>query len=185
RIEAVTGLGAVEAARSAFDALSALSRRLGVRPAEAPERVAALLDEAKALQRELKAVWESSLKKAAADARPRDIAGVPVLALDLGEAEPDVMRSVMDSLKSRVKGGVLLLAGRGKNGVTLILRLDDELVARGWHAGKLIREVAAVIGGKGGGRPQLAQAGGRDAASLPAAFERLEKIVRQTISEGK
>ncbi len=185
RIEAVTGLGAVEAARSAFDALSALSRRLGVRPDEAPERVAALLDEAKALQRELKALKESSLKKAAADARPRDVAGVPLLALDLGEAEPDVMRSVMDSLKSRVKGGVLLLAGRGKNGVTLILRLDDELVARGWHAGKLIREVAAVVGGKGGGRPQLAQAGGRDAASLPAAFERLEELVRETASEGK
>ncbi|GAB4149805.1 MAG: alanine--tRNA ligase [Planctomycetota bacterium] len=170
RITAVTGLGAAEHHRFAVNVLSALSGSLGVRAEDLPERVSALQDELKSLRSELARTKEKALRESAKECEVRNIGGKPVIAFDMGSVDPKTMRNVMDTMKPRVKGGLMLLAGHSGDNVTLLLYVDDELVSRGWNAGELIRPIAKLVDGSGGGRPQLAQAGGKNPSGLSAAI---------------
>lgn len=179
RITALTGLCAVEHARENSDALQAVSSLLGVKSSEAYSRISTLLDESKSLRSDLRKLKEKMLREGCATATTEDIGGIPVIALDLGEAEPDLLRNVMDSLKSRVGEGAMLLASHREGAVSLLVYVSDPLVAKGWKAGDLIRNAAEAVGGKGGGRPQLAQAGGKNPDGLPVALSEFRKAVAE------
>jgi alanyl-tRNA synthetase len=144
---------------------------LKIPPLELPRRLAALLEDQKRLEKQL-AQLESKLARTQAQdlvSSAREVAGVPVLAARLDGLDPDGLRSVMDTLRDRLPSGVILL-GSGVDGkVSLVAAVSKDLMKR-FPAGRLVQDVAKMVGGGGGGRPDLAQAGGKDASKLDEAI---------------
>ena len=114
-------------------------------------------------------------------ASARQVSGVAVLAGRVDGLDADGLRAVADTLRDRLGSGVVCVASVVGDKVNLVAAVTKDLVKR-FHAGKLVQEVARAIGGAGGGRPDLAQAGGRDVAQLDAALRLVEDYVRRTAS---
>ncbi len=172
RIEAVTGVGALEYTRKLEDELAKAGERLKAGPFEIAARVEKLLGDQRTLDKELGALK----RKLASGGGGRDLLGeavmikgikVLVAAVDVDDAK--VLRDTADQLRDQLGSGVLLLAGTGGAEVKLIAMVTKDLVGR-VQAGKLLAEVAAQIGGRAGGKPDMAQGGGKDAAAVPAAL---------------
>jgi alanyl-tRNA synthetase len=174
RVEALTGRDALARWREEERALVRAAELLRSPVSELTTRVEKLLDERRALEREVEAMRAERRRGASGDllAGAREVGGVRVLATRVEGVDGRELRALVDDLRGRLKSGVVLLAAEREGALSLALGVTPDLVAR-HPAGRLIREVAAVVGGKGGGRPDFAQAGGRDGARLDAAFERL------------
>jgi len=172
RIEAVAGPAAAAHSADEHATLAAIAQRLSVAPSEAPARVDALAAQVKALEKELKAAAEkAALEKGAALASQwREIGGLPVLVADAGPLAADPLRALAEDLHKAHPGGALLLAGADAGKVAFVAKFGPDALARGLHAGKFVGPVAKACGGGGGGKPALAQAGGRDPAKLPDAL---------------
>ena len=171
RIEAQTGLGALRVVREDAAALGAATSTLRVRPDEVAAAVQKLQDDAKALRRELEEERKKAALAAAGDmlSGARDIGGIKVLAAESDDVKG--MREQADKLRDQIGSGVVVLGARpgGKKAILLVAVTKD--LAGRLHAGKLVGELAQKVGGRGGGRPDFAQAGGPDAAALPQALE--------------
>lgn len=173
RIEAVTGRGAYEMVQRRFQAMKQAANLLQTTPEDLPNRsseMVAALDEARkqiaGLRREL-AAGEFVQRLASVPT----VNGVPVLATSLSDADADTLRLMSDRFRQQYPSGVVVLASVGKDGrPVLIAAVSEDLVKRGLHAGELVKHVAAPLGGGGGGRPTLAQAGGKDASQLQEAL---------------
>jgi alanyl-tRNA synthetase len=178
RIEALTGRGALEHMRSQEQTLQALTSLLKTSVPDLPGRVEKLLEERRELERALEKERSASQSAASADltSQARDVNGTRLLACRVEGVEGKALRSMIDDLKGKLGSGIVCLASEGEGGVTLALGVSNDLVGR-FKAGDLVREVAQVLGGKGGGRPDFAQAGGKNAAKLDEAFLRLEALV--------
>jgi alanyl-tRNA synthetase len=178
RIEALTGIGALEHMRRQEEVLRALADRLKTSVADLPARVDKLLDERRDLERQLEKHRNQQRSAASSDlsSGAREVAGVRVIAARVDGVSGDGLRGMVDDLKNRLGSGVVLLAAEADGGVALALGVTKDLTGR-FRAGDLIKAVAAEVGGKGGGRPDFAQAGGPDAAKLDAAFARLEQLL--------
>ncbi len=178
RIEAVTGLGALAHVRGQEDLLRETASFLRAPVAEIPTRVEKLLEEKRQLERELEAVRAESRGAASGELveQARELAGVKVLATRFDDVNPKELRNLVDDLRGRLGSGIVLVAAPSGGKVPIALGITQDLVGR-FKAGDLIREVAGVLGGKGGGRPDFAQAGGTDVAKLDEAFERLYALV--------
>ena len=112
-----------------------------------------------------------------------DVEGVPVLAAQVDAADADTLREMADWFRDKMQGGVVVLGSAATGRPLLIAATTQELVKdRGVHAGNLVRELAKMVGGGGGGRPDMAQAGGRDADKLPAAIAKAPDLVRQQLA---
>jgi alanyl-tRNA synthetase len=107
----------------------------------------------------------------------KDVKGVPVLALAVPNADHDTLGHMADRFKERHPSGVAVLISAGDNGAALVAAVTDDLVKRGLHAGKLVGEVAKMIGGKGGGRPTFAKGGGSDTAQIDSALAKVPDLV--------
>jgi alanyl-tRNA synthetase len=183
RIEALTGLGALRWLRDREKSLRRVGELLRVPPDQAGERVEKLLEERKEREREI-----AELKRArnrgggapagAAEAGPRDVGGVPVLVRRLEGVEAKELRVLVDDLRGQIKTGLVLVASQQEGRVALALGVTSDLRER-FKAGDLVREVAAVVGGKGGGRPDFAQAGGSQPEKLDEAVEKLYALVAE------
>jgi alanyl-tRNA synthetase len=178
RIEALTGIGALEHMRRQEEVLRALAERLRTSVADLPARVEKLLDERRELERQLEKHRSQQRSAASSDlsSTAREVAGVRVIAARVDGVSGDALRGMVDDLKNRLGSGVVLLAAEKDGGVALALGVTKDLTAR-FRAGDLIKAVAAEVGGKGGGRPDFAQAGGTDVSKLGAAFDRLEQLL--------
>jgi alanyl-tRNA synthetase len=99
----------------------------------------------------------------------RQVAGVPVLAARLDGLDPDGLRGVVDTLRDRLPSGVIVLGSASEGKVSLVAAVSKDLMKR-FPAGRLVQEIAKMVGGGGGGRPDLAQAGGKDASKLDEAL---------------
>ena len=171
RIEAVTGAPALAHVGREEAALRESAGLLKIPPLELPRRLAALLEDQKRLEKQL-AQLESKLARSQAQdlvASARPVAGVPVLAARLDGLDPDGLRSVMDTLRDRLPSGVIVLGSAVDGKVSLVAAVSKDLMKR-FPAGRLVQEVAKVVGGGGGGRPDLAQAGGKDPSKLDDAL---------------
>jgi alanyl-tRNA synthetase len=171
RIEAVTGAPALAHVGREEAALRESAGLLKIPPLELPRRLAALLEDQKRLEKQL-AQLESKLARSQAQdlvASARQVAGVPVLAARLDGLDPDGLRSVMDTLRDRLPSGVIVLGSAVDGKVSLVAAVSKDLMKR-FPAGRLVQEVAKVVGGGGGGRPDLAQAGGKDPSKLDDAL---------------
>ena len=110
------------------------------------------------------------------------INGVAILTAILKMADVDTLRQMTDRFRQKYPSGVVVLATVMDGKPAIIANVTDDLVKLGIHAGELIKQIAAVVGGSGGGRPNLAQAGGKDPEKLPEALSLVEPLVRQKLS---
>jgi alanyl-tRNA synthetase len=178
RIEAVAGQAALEKVARTETALKEAADLLKISPLDVPKRLAKLLDEQKQLERQL-AELEGKLARSRADdlvASARQVNGVAVIASRLDGLDPEGLRAVADRLRERLGAGVVVVGGAHDGKVNLIAAVTKDLTKR-FQAGKIVQEVAKVVGGGGGGRPDLAQAGGKDAGKLDEALGLVYDIV--------
>ena len=171
RVEAVTGDNALAYMQGMETALGGVAGTLKVLPKDVPARVAAVLHQVRKLERELAAL-KGKLASAQGDDmvnQATDVNGVRVLAVRLEGADINALRETMDKLKDKLKTAAIVLAAVADGKVTLIAGVTADLTAR-VKAGELVNMVAQQVGGKGGGRPDMAQAGGTQPENLPAAL---------------
>ncbi|TLF47641.1 alanine--tRNA ligase [Halomonas urmiana] len=173
RIEAITGEGALAWFREQEARLNRIGERLKARPEQAEERVESLLERNRTLEKELERLKAKLASAAGNDMlnEAHEVEGVKVLAKRLEGVAGKELRGMLDQLKNKLGSGIVVLgvadADAGK--VSLIAGVTDDLTAR-VKAGELVNHVASQVGGKGGGRPDMAQAGGSDVAALPGAL---------------
>jgi alanyl-tRNA synthetase len=183
RVEAVTGLGALNEFRKDFQ-VAQIASQLGptdMAPAEAlRQRLSSQEEELKKLRRELD---EARMKSAAsrvsgATDQAVDVAGVKVLAQRVDGLDRGQMRTLVDNLRNKLGSGVVVLGGAQDEGkVALIVGVTKDLIGK-VPAGKVIAPIAKMVGGSGGGRPDMAEAGGKDAGQLDAALKSAADVVR-------
>ena len=175
RVEAVTGDNALAYLQSLEDTVGTVSSALKATPAELPTRLAAVLDQVRALEKEITAL-KGKLASAQGDelmAQAVDVAGIKVLAAMLNGADAKTLRETMDKLKDKLKSAAIVLAVVDGGKVQLAAGITADVLARPGSklkAGELVNFVAQQVGGKGGGKPDLAMAGGSDASGLPRAL---------------
>jgi alanyl-tRNA synthetase len=172
RIEAVAGTVALALMQSESDRIARVSSLLKSQPQELEAKVAQLLESVKALERDV-----AKAKQKAAASQGDDLAGsavevkgVKVLAAHLEGADVKMLRDTLDQLKGKLKSSAIVLAASEGEKVSLIAGVTQDLIAK-VKAGELVNFVASQVGGKGGGRPDMAQAGGTNASALPAALD--------------
>jgi alanyl-tRNA synthetase len=180
RLEAVTGAGALEYVRRVEGELSHVAERVKSSPFEAALRVEKLQDELKAARREVDELKRKmALGGGGRDllSTVREVGGVKVLATRADVGDPKALREVADQLRDKLKSGVVVLGGVSDGKVALVAAVTPDLVSR-VQAGKIIGQIAAIVGGKGGGRPDLAQAGGSDAGKLDEALQAVYGLIQ-------
>jgi alanyl-tRNA synthetase len=174
RVEAVTGWNAVLRMREEDETLRRIEAAVKAGTArEVESRVQGVMDENDRLKRELARMRSELLNRSSGDIMDRveQVDGVAFLAVELPVDDVKALREGADRLRDRMRSGVGLLAARSEDKVNLLAFVTDDLVAgRGLRADVLVREVAKVLGGGGGGRPQLATAGGKDPGKIPEAL---------------
>jgi alanyl-tRNA synthetase len=183
RVEAVTGENALAYMQSMEEALGGIAGTLKVIPAEAPKRVDALIDQVRKLERELAAI-KGKLASAKGDDLTNqavDIGGIKVLATVLEGVDAKGLREVADKLKDKLGSCALLLAVTEGDKVSLVASVSQDVTNR-IKAGDLVNHVAVQVGGKGGGRPDMAMAGGTDASKLPAAINSVSSWVQEKLA---
>jgi alanyl-tRNA synthetase len=171
RVEAVTGEGALALVQLQEDQLQQVADAVKTQPQEAAARIGQILDNVKSLEKELSAL-KSKLASSQGDellAQAQEINGVKVLAAKLDGADAAVLRETMDKLKDKLKSAVILLAAVSDGKVSLIAGVTADATAK-VKAGELVNFVAQQVGGKGGGRPDMAQAGGTQPEHLAKAL---------------
>ena len=171
RIEAVTGEHALRHVGREESALRESAGLLKIPPLELPRRLQKLLDDQRQLEKQL-AQLEARLARSRAQdlaASAREVKGVPVVAARLDGLDPDGLRSVVDTLRERLPSGVICLGSVVDGKVNLVASTSKDLANR-FPAGKLVQQIAKQVGGGGGGRPDLAQAGGKDPSKLDEAL---------------
>ncbi len=178
RIEAVTGRAAVDELHHLEDRILKTAEYLRSDPAEIEDRVQKLQEEIKGLKKELKAERERKLKSSDADILEgvKQINGMKVLATEVEVAGPKELRMLGDELKNRLKSGVAVIGTRAGNKAHLLAVVTDDLTDK-VKAGDLVKEIAPLVGGKGGGRPDFAQAGGPEPENLAKALARAEEMI--------
>ena len=183
RIEAVTGRGAMEYVAGLENTLANMAATLHCRPADAEERLAVLAAEAKEAGQAVKALEAKMAAAAAAKAEDlaKEIKGVKVLVQKVAVGDVAALRTLGDQLRDKT-GGVVVLASVFENGKIGILAMaSKELVGKGIHCGQIVKEVATLCGGGGGGRPDMAQAGGKDPEKLDAALNAAWSVIEGQI----
>jgi alanyl-tRNA synthetase len=184
RLTAVTGPRAVAEVRKMTAVLDELTEHFRCSPEELPARVENLQEEVKRLQHQLRKGTVTDLTGAADKllAEAPEVNGAKVVVGEMPAGSVEAMRQQVDRLRQKAGSSVIVLGWKDDEGkVPLLVAVTNDLVAKGIKAGEIIRPVAEVVGGKGGGKPELAQAGGKDAAKLPEALELARKIVREKL----
>ncbi len=184
RIEAVTGRGALQAVQTLRRRQEEAAALLDAPIAELPARVARLQAELKASQREVEQLhlqlardnFQSLL------AQTVEVHGVPVLAAEVEAPDMETLREMADWFRAKSGESVIVLGAVMEGQPRLIAATTQGMIARGVHAGRLIGKLARLVGGGGGGRPDMAQAGGRDASKLPEALAQVPQLLEEIIS---
>ncbi len=182
RIEAVTGLDALGYVQGLESTLGGVAGTLRVIPSEVPARVGAILDQVRSLERELTAL-KGQLASVQGDeltAKAVDVGGVKVLAVRLDGADARALRDTLDQLKNKLKTAVIVLASVDAGRVQLAAGVTADRTNK-LKAGELVNFVAQQVGGKGGGKADIAMAGGSDASQLPNALASVERWVAERV----
>ncbi|MEC0167264.1 alanine--tRNA ligase [Paenibacillus graminis] len=180
RIEAVTGRYAYQFTESQLDLLKQSAGLLKSSLNDVPKRIEALHAQVRELSRENESL-QSKLSATFAAELTSSVktvgGGTRLLAVAVQAGNMDALRSTADELKSKLPDAVLVLGAAMDDKVNFVVSVPQDLVQKGFHAGKLVKEIAAVCGGGGGGRPDMAQAGGKDASKLGEALVKAEELV--------
>ncbi len=183
RIEAVTGRGAQSFVRTRLALLDSLATQLETTPENIPAKINAQMDELRALRNQL-AQSQRTAAKAELDAilkRAQQVKDVAVVSAQVSAASVEMLREMSDWLRDKLGSGVVALGAAIKDKPSLIVSLTPDLIARGLHAGNLIKPVAQVVGGSGGGKANMAQAGGKDVSKLDEALDLVPAVVERAL----
>jgi alanyl-tRNA synthetase len=178
RIEAVTGPGALRYVRERDRVASAAAQRLKSSVDGLADAVERSISDRRRLEKELEALKRELARAAASDlaSNIREINGVKVLVAEVpGDAR--VLQAEADRLRDQLGSGLVVLGSREGGKVMIIAAVTKDLAGKRLHAGKIIKEIAAVVGGGGGGKPDMARAGGKDPDALPRALEKVYELV--------
>jgi alanyl-tRNA synthetase len=179
RVEAVSGLGALGEFRRDFEVARVVGQLVGseTAPSEALRaKLAAQEDEVKKLRRELDAVRMKQASAAAGDAAPIDVKGVKLIVQRMDGLERGPMRDLVDQMRGKLGSGIVVLGAASDGKISLIVGVTKDLTGK-VQAGKIVGQLAALVGGKGGGRPDLAEAGGSDIGALDGALGKAADVV--------
>jgi alanyl-tRNA synthetase len=185
RIEAVTGKLAYEYLDQQLELLKHSAALLKSNINDVPKRLEATLSQLKELSRENESLRAKASQAEAGNLTDKlqNIGGVQLLAAQVNAGDMDSLRGMVDSLKVKLGSAVIVLGSVQEDKVNLVAAVTPDLIAKGFHAGKLVKEAAARCGGGGGGRPDMAQAGGKDPSKLSEALELvIDLVARQGIN---
>jgi len=179
RIEALTGDNVFAYYRQLEDELAQAAKAAKTTPANLIEKIEHMMAELKALQSENEALKSKAAKEALGDVMNQvaEVKGVKLLAASVDGVDMNGLRDLGDQLKAKLGEGVVVLASSMDGKVNLVAMATDEAMAKGAHAGNLIKGIAALVGGGGGGRPNMAQAGGKNPAGIDKAMEEAAKVL--------
>ncbi|CNF06495.1 alanine--tRNA ligase [Yersinia nurmii] len=178
RIEAVTGEGAIALLHQQSDLLQDVAHLVKGDSNNLTDKIRAVLDRSKALERELQQLkdQQAAQESASLSSSAKEVKGVKLLVSKLDNVEAKMLRTMVDDLKNQLGSAIIVLATTADDKVSLIVGVTKDLTNR-VKAGELIADIAQQVGGKGGGRPDMAQAGGSDVQALPAALASVEAWV--------
>jgi alanyl-tRNA synthetase len=179
RVEALTGTGADQFVRRRNDLVASLAGRLQTTPDALSDRVHQLQEELAEARKQLAGAQRDQARNEAAQlaASPGEVRGVPLVASLVSAPDDRALRELGDAVRSRLGSGIIVLATQANGQARFIVTVDDALVRRGLHAGKIAAEIGERLGGKGGGRPDSAQGGGKEVGRLQAALAAVSEVV--------
>ncbi len=185
RIEAVTGGNVTAYYQKLEEELNAAAKALKTNPSNLVERCEHLMAEMKALQSENESLKSKAAKDALGDVmdQVQDVNGVQLLASKVTGVDMNGLRELGDQLKEKLGEGVVVLLSEKEGKVNLIAMATDGAIAAGAHAGNLIKEIAVYVGGGGGGRPNMAQAGGKNPAGMSKAVNACVKVLEDQLEQ--
>ncbi|MFV0466325.1 MAG: alanine--tRNA ligase [Lachnospiraceae bacterium] len=183
RIEAYTSKAVFEYYDRLEELLLETARILKTTPSETPEKAANLLNEIKQLQSENESLKSKAAKNALGNVMDqiKVVKDVKILAVRVDGVDMNGLRQLGDQLKDKLGEGVIVLASESDGKVNLIAMATEEAMNKGAHAGNLIKDITALVGGGGGGRPNMAQAGGKNPAGIDAAIEESFKVLENQL----
>jgi len=178
RIEAVCGAPCVDTLQARERQLINAARLLGANLENVEDRVRGVMDEVKRLQREVEKWKQAAASGGGTDhlSKVQEIKGIKVLATEMPGLDAEALRMAMDALRDKLQSGVVILGSHDGEKVSLCIGVTKDLTGR-IKAGDIVKKVAPLVGGGGGGRPDMAQAGGKDIAALPEAIAKAPEIV--------
>ena len=183
RIEALSGDGVFQYYKELEDKIAILARTLKTTPAGVAEKAEHLMAELKAVQSENESLKSKAAKEALGDVmgQVKEIKGIKLLAVKVAGVDMNGLRDLGDQLKDKLGEGVVVLVSETEGKVNLIAMATDGAMEKGAHAGNLIKGIAGLVGGGGGGRPNMAQAGGKNPAGMDSAIEKVSEILAEQI----
>ncbi len=184
RIEALTGAGLIAYYDQTERQLKQAAKALKAAPADVVKKITAMQEECKALAKENDALKAKMAKAAAGDmmSAAEELNGVKILISRLTDVDMNGMRDLGDEAKQKLGEAIVVFAAENGGKVNLMATATDGAVAKGAHAGNLIKEIAKLVGGGGGGRPNMAQAGGKNPAGIEEALKRAKEAAKEQIS---
>lgn len=183
RVEAVTGMAAIAHLHAIENNVNQVASLVKGEPASIVEKVKQSLNKTKSLEKELRQLKEKLASQQGGDlvSQAKDINGVKCLISNLEGADPKSLRGMVDELKNKLQSGVIVLATANGEKVSLIAGVTKDLVGK-VKAGELVNHAASHVGGKGGGRPDMAQAGGSQPENIETALTSVEKLLTDSLS---
>jgi alanyl-tRNA synthetase len=185
RIEAITGLDSLTSFQRQRDELGALSGALTARPGDLVARVVSLQDEHKRLARELQqAKMKAAMAPAGtggADADVTEVAGVKLIAREVSGLDRDGLRALVDQHRGQIKSGVVVLASPSDGKVSIVVGVTPDLTKK-LPAGQVVKQLAPIVGGGGGGRPDFAEAGGKDPSKIAELLAASRGVIEKLLS---
>ena len=180
RIEAFTGKAALEYTQTIRRNLHEAALLVRDKPEALPDRIQNIMSHQKALEKEVESLKSkmAALSAESTDDEVKSINGVNVLVKKVAVDSPGAMRNLADKFKEKISSGVMVLGSASGNKALMITIVSQDLVGR-FHAGKIVKEIAAVVGGSGGGRPDMAQAGGSRPEKLDEALEKAYEVIEK------
>jgi alanyl-tRNA synthetase len=179
RVEAFTGQGALDLIHNYEQRLKEIGNLVRGSADDAVDKVKKLLERQKELEREIEKLRGQFEKDQIPEllAKQSSVNGTKFLISQVDGVDAKQLRDIADQLKEKIGSGVVVLASAGETNVNLVASVSRELTQR-YHAGNIIKELAGIVGGGGGGRPEFAQAGGKEPAKIAAALKRAEELIR-------
>ncbi len=181
RIEAITGQTAFRQTNEERATLIEIRKYLNAQPKEAAKKVKSLLNRTKELEKEVMRLKEKLTHGSESMdifSEAKKVSGISVLVRELEETGPTTLRAFIDNAKGKLRSGVVVVGSKQKDKVFLAAGVTKDLTLK-YHAGKILKEIASIVGGSGGGRPDMAQAGGKIPDKLPEALQKVFEIIKK------
>jgi alanyl-tRNA synthetase len=182
RIEAITGLESLKAFQTERDIVNSLGQALNSGPEELPAKIAALREETRRLTRELQqAKMNAAIGGSSQQDDAEDIGGIKLVAREVIGLDKDGLRALVDRHRSRIGSGVVVLASPVDGKVSIVVGVTPDLTKK-VPAGQIVKQLAPIVGGGGGGRPDFAEAGGKDPSKIREMLASARAVIEKLVS---